>query len=112
MKLNTNINKDFDDVYIGIGKINSKGINDLWSIYNHTSKIKLNLKGKSLNYNEHKETLKKDDIIEINIDRISNKLSFSVNNVNFGIACENLPKDEELYPIILLYEINLNVEIV
>ena len=112
VKINTNINPSYDDVYIGVGKFNGKGYNDAWSIYSHTSEIQINLEGNCSSYNNHKGTLKKGDIIEVIIDRISNQLSFSVNGVNFGIACQNLPKDEELYPTVLLYEKNLNVEIV
>ena len=112
LKINTNINQSFDDVYIGVGKMNSKGINECWSIYSHTSEIQINLEGNCSSYNDHKEILKKGDIIEVITNRISNQLSFSVNGVNFGIACQNLPKDEELFPTVLLYEKNLNIEIV
>ena len=112
IKLNSNIRKDYDDLYIGIGTINSKNNNDSWSIYSHCSDIYLNLKGNSLNYNSHKGTFKKDDVIEVIIDRITNKLSFAVNEVDFGIACSDIPKEEKLYPTILLYEKDLQVDLV
>ena len=112
VKLNSNIRKDYDDFFIGIGTINSKNDNDSWSIYSHCSDIYLNLKGNSLNYNSHKGTFKKDDVIEVIIDRITNKLSFTVNEVDFGIACSDIPKEEKLYPTIRLYEKDLKVDLV
>ena len=112
IKINSNIRDDYDDMYIGIGNNNSKGTNDIWSIYSHCSKVQICLQGNCIKYNNHKETLKKGDIIEVIVDRISNKLSFFVNDVDFGIACSDLPKDKELYPAILLYEENLNVELI
>ena len=111
IKINTDINASYDDVYIGIGKNNSKGVNDCWSIYNHCSNIQLCLEGNCTKYNNKYESLKKGDIIEVIIDRISNQLSFFINNIDFGIACSNIPKDDKLFPIVLLYEQNLNVEI-
>lgn len=111
IKINSNINESYDDVYIGIGKYNSKGVNYCWSIYSHSSNIQLCLEGNCSKYNNKYETLKKGDIIQVIIDRISNQLSFYINDIDFGIACSNIPKDDKLFPIVLLYEKNLNVEI-
>ena len=69
------------------------------------------LEGNCSKYNNKYETLKKGDIIQVIIDRISNQLSFYINDIDFGIACSNIPKDDKLFPIVLLYEKNLNVEI-
>ena len=69
------------------------------------------LEGNCSEYNNKYETLKKGDIIQVIIDRISNQLSFYINDIDFGIACSNIPKDDKLFPIVLLYEKNLNVEI-
>ena len=91
---------------------NAKHYKEAWSVYSKCLSIYLCLEGNSLVYNNHKEKLKKGDIIEVIVDRIENKLSFAINNVNFGIACSNIPKDIELYPSILLYEENLNVEVI
>ena len=103
------------DNFIGIGPKSFKGelFNECWSIASGGKNIiKLWLKEKSSNYNNHKEELKEGDIIEIIVDRKLGNLSFSVNGINFGIACNNIPKDDELYPTVVLYEKDLNVEIV
>ena len=76
------------------------------------NKVGLKIKGKTLDYNNHKEKLKEGDIIEVIVDRGKGNLSFAVNDINFGIACSNIPKDEELYPTIILYEQGQNIEIV
>ena len=112
IKLNSDLNYDYDDLYIGIGKNISKKNNEIWSIYNHCSNIQINLVGSTSLYNNHKEKLKKGDIIEVIIDRISNKLSFAVNDIDYGVACSEIPKDISLYPAVLLYEKNLNIEII
>ena len=67
---------------------------------------------KLLNYNNHNIILKQGDIVEVIVDRKLGNLSFSVNNINYGIACTNIPKDEELYPTIVLYQEGLRFEIV
>ena len=112
IKINTDLNPTYDELYIGICKKNAKHYKEAWSVYSKCLSIYLCLEGNSLVYNNHKEKLKKGDIIEVIVDRIENKLSFAINNVNFGIACSNIPKDIELYPSILLYEENLNVEVI
>ena len=112
IKLNTDLNKTYDEFYIGICKKNSKSYDERWSIYSHYLNIQLCLENKCLAYNNHKEKFKTGDIIEVIIDRKKNELSFAVNDVNFGIACFDLPQDIELYPSLILYEKNLNVEII
>ena len=112
IKINTDLNPSYDELYIGICKKNAQHYKEAWSVYSKCLSIYLCLEGNSLVYNNHKEKLKKGDIIEVIVDRIENKLSFAINNVNFGIACSNIPKDIELYPSILLYEENLNVEVI
>ena len=55
--------------------------------------------------------IKNNDIIEILVDRKKGTLSFSINNVSYGIAANNIPKDENLYPVINMYEENQSVEL-
>ena len=55
--------------------------------------------------------LKKGDIIEVIVDRKNGTLSFSVNGSNYGIAHSQIPKDEILYPIILINDENQIVEL-
>ena len=113
IKLNSNLNKAYDDFYIGIGNNNFKTNADIWCIYSHCIKIQKSLKGSISQFNNYKEAvINNNDIIEVLVDRISNQLSFAINDVNFGIACSNIPKDIELYPVVLLYEGNLNLEII
>ena len=35
---------------------------------------------------------------------------FAINDIKYGIACTTIPKDEELFPTIILYEQGLSVE--
>ena len=39
-------------------------------------------------------------------------LSFTINDINYGLACSNIPKEDILYPTVVLYEQGLSVEIV
>ena len=110
IKINSNVRNDYDDIYIGIGKKNSKELKECWSIYSSCSQIQLKLENNSINYNN--KQLKKGDVIEVIVDRISNQLSFTLNNNDLGTACSKIPKDEILFPTILLYEKNFNVEVI
>ena len=112
IKLNSDLNISYDDLYIGIGNNNVKSYNDFWSFYSHLTNVSLNKKGSITNYKTNKEKIKKGDIIEVIVDRILGNLSFAVNEVNYGIAFSDIPKDDVLYPTVLLYEKNLNIEII
>ena len=114
IKINTNVNSDLCDFYIGIGPDNFKGdlYQECWSLYSYCSTVYLQLKEQAIQYNNHKEKLKKNDIIEVIVDRKLGNLSFAVNDINYGIACSNMPKEETLYPTILIYQQNHSVEIV
>ena len=109
-------NKGNSDIFIGIGPLLFKGnshFDECWSIYSHGNKIALKMqKNQILNYNNHKENLKKDDIIEVIVDRKLGNLSFAINDINYGIACSTIPKEDIFYPTIGLYETGLSVEIV
>ena len=63
-------------------------------------------------YNNHNEVINEGDIIEVIVDRQKGNLSFSLNNINLGIAYSSIPKDDILYPTVVLYEKDLSVEIV
>ena len=114
IKINTHVNENYCDFHIGIGPSTFKGnlYQECWSLYNNGSNVYLQLKDRSTKYNNHKERLKKNDIIEVIVDRKLCNLSFSVNDINFGIACSNIPKEETLYPTVVIYEQNQSVEIV
>ena len=70
------------------------------------------MKNNESDYNNHKEDYKEGDIIEVIEDRKMGNLSFAINDVNFGIACSDIPKNDILFPTILLYEQGTCVEIV
>ena len=112
IKIKTDISNNCYDLYIGIGPNNfhSYLYNECWSLFSGYSVCFLNIKGKDFKYNDVK--LKKNDIIEVIVDRKLGNLSFAVNDINYGIACSNIPKEEELYPTVVLYEQNHIVEIV
>ena len=114
IKINTNVNSGYSDFYIGIGPGNftSNLYTECWSLFSSCSTVYLQMKGQSTTYNNHNETLKKNDIIEVIVDRKLGNLSFAVNEINYGIACSNIPKEEALYPTIVIYEQNHSVEIV
>ena len=114
IKINKNVSTNYNDFYIGIGPKSFKGslYNECWSIFSAHSKIEIQIKGKNSNYNNQNIILKEGDIIEIIVDRKLGNLSFAINDINYGIACSTIPKDDELYPTIILYEQNLSVEII
>ena len=103
------------DIFIGIGPriFQSQLYNECWSIFRCSKKVQLYLKNEqNSNYNNHYEVINEGDIIEVIVDRKKGNLSFAINNINYGIACSTIPKDDVLYPTILLYENGLSVEIV
>ena len=114
IKISTDVIINYSDYYIGIGPNNfkSKYYDECWSLFNYGTIVNLQMKGKSSEYNNHKEKLKKNDIIEVIVDRKLGNLSFAVNDNNFGIACSNIPREEALYPTVILYQQNHSIEIV
>ena len=38
-------------------------------------------------------------------------LSFKINNTDYGLTCSDIPTNEELYPVVLIYDMNQMVEI-
>lgn len=62
--------------------------------------------------NKYKDSLKKGDIITVEMNRINNTLSFSENQKNYGIASSEIPGDISLFPIVIIYGPSGSVEIV
>ena len=115
IKINENKkNQNNMDIFIGIGpkSFNNNLYSECWSIYSSSSKVSIYNKSTSSDYNNLKDNIKKGDIIEVIVDRKSGNLSFVINNINHGIACSNIPKEDILYPTVVLYEQGLSVEIV
>ena len=92
------------NVMLGIGPQNPNNTNhfyiECWCFYCYKSNIII--EGEELDYNGHSGSLKKGDIVEVIVDRISDKLSFSVNDSNYGISCSKIPKDATLYPFVIM----------
>ena len=115
IKINENKRKQGnDDIFIGIGpkSFNGNLYNECWSICSLGTKVGLYNKNNRSDYDNLKNNLIKGDIIEVIVDRKSGNLSFAINNINHGIACSNIPKDDTLYPTIVFYEQGLSAEIV
>ena len=116
IKINKNKNPELGiDILIGIGPAKFKGRmqDEVWCILaNNQNNLDLRMKGKSLDYRHNKIEIKQNDIIKVVVDRIKGNLSFALNDINLGIVCSSIPRDEELYPIVILYEQGQNVEIV
>ena len=87
--------------------------NDCWNICQSGEKISFRMKNNiPINQSNIDRGLNEGDVVEITADRTSGNLSFSVNGISCGFASSALPKNEELYPIVILYEQGLSVEIV
>jgi hypothetical protein len=114
IKIKTDTQKSWD-ILIGIGPNNPNNEKDFyikcWSFISSNSKLILKT-GNSTDYNNHSGRLKKGDIVEVIVDRQLGNLSFAINDSNYGIACSEIPKEDELFPTILIYDQNLIVEIV
>ena len=108
------IKKNIWNIMIGIGpdNLNNEELfyKSCWSFICGNSKINIrNLLNKKYMRKERK--IKKGDIIEVIVDRIFGNLSFAVNGVNYGIACK-IPLENDLYPVIAMYDIDQIVELV
>jgi len=115
IKINENKrNQGSMDICIGIGpkSFNSSLYNECWSICSYGTKVGIYNKDKYSDYDNLKNKVIKGDIIEVIVDRKSGNLSFAINNINHGIACSNIPKDDILYPTVVFYEQGLSAEIV
>ena len=68
--------------------------------------------GTRTSYNNHSGKLKEGDIIEVIVERDKGLLSFKVNDIDYGIACSDIPIDAQLYPIVRIHNLNQIVEII
>ena len=72
---------------------------------------------KSNSYTDYKSKdfeckVRKGDIIKIKANRIDNNLSFIINDKDCGIAFSEIPPNDILYPIVILYNKDSSIEIV
>ena len=114
IKLTSDTEQSFD-ILIGIGPNNPNDEIDFfkkcWSFVTSKSELIL-LSDKSMKYKNHSGRLKEGDIVEVNVDRKKGDLSFSVNGKDYGLACSEIPKDEVLYPTVIIHDQNKSVEII
>lgn len=114
IKLNSDSRAGWD-ISIGIGPSNPNNENKFfkkcWSFVSTCSKLCLS-ETNLTEYNNHSGKLKKGDIVEVIVDRKLGNLSFAVNGSDYGIACTTIPKEDILYPTIILFDQNLQVELV
>ena len=110
------MNKGNDwDILIGVGPYTQKNENYYdycWSFICGCSKLSIK-SGQAKDYSiKENRKLKEGDIIEVTMNMIKGELSFSVNDINYGIACTNIPVNIPLYPIVMIYDINESVELI
>ena len=102
------------NVLIGIGPDNPNNeanfYNKCWSFICGNSQLSIK-SGSNTKYKEFK-SLSKGDIIEVIVDRKLGNLSFAINGENYGIASSEIPKDDILYPIVMIADQNQIVEII
>ena len=114
IKIKTDTVKSWD-ILIGIEPNNPNNEKEFykkcWSFISSNSELILR-NGYSTKYNNQSGRLKEEDIVEVIVDRQLGNLSFSINGSNYGIACSEIPKEDDLYPTVTLYDQNLAVEIV
>ena len=103
------------NILIGIGPDNVNEEENFqrkcWCFICGQSKIKIKTNEKEYFYNNKNKRLKNNDIIEVVVDRQNGNLSFEINGINYGIACSDIPKEDKLYPVIIIYDKNQSVEI-
>ena len=100
-------------ILIGISPFNlnqnmSNPYEKAWTFLCGSSKLSIN-SGSQRDYIGKKERLKEGDIIEV-ILNTNGELSFSVNDVNYGVACK-IPMDIDLSPFVNLYKEGDSIEL-
>ena len=87
--------------------------NKCWSFICGESSSKLKILKNEEKYNSSPNNrLNNGDIVEVIIDREYGNLSFAINGVNYGIACKEIPKEDILYPVVNLFDIDQSIELV
>ena len=103
------------NVLIGIGPENPDNEMQFyvqcWSFICGISQLSIK-SGNITKYYNHSGKLKKGDVVEVVVDREKGTLGFAINDVDYGIACKNIPLEDKLYPIVMINDINQEVELI
>ena len=113
---NFQIKKNSWNVLIGIGPNKPDNVSvyhiNCWSFICGANCLSLRSEFQTKYNNHGSKCLKAGDIIKVIVDRKLGNLSFEINDENYGIACSNIPKDDVLYPIVMINDQEQTVEIV
>ena len=82
--------------------------NKTWTFLCGSSNISIK-SAEQTNYKGYKK-LKEGDIVEVIMNNITGELSFSVNDINYGVACK-IPLDINLSPFVSIYGQGDSVEL-
>ena len=101
------------NTFIGIGPNNPQNLKYFydycWSLSCGDPKIWKNRE--QITFKNYPGNLKDGDIIELIVDMTKGILLFKINNTDYGLTCSDIPTNEELYPIVLINDMNQIVEI-
>ena len=104
------------NVLIGIGPDNPNNeerfYNKCWSFICGESRLRIKSEYEKKYNNRQPKPLNKGDIIKVTVDRILGNLSFAINEEDYGIAFSKVPKEDILYPIVMINDQNQIVEII
>ena len=101
------------NILIGVGPSNlnqneSYLYNKTWTFLCGSSNISIK-SGSQTNYKGNNK-LKEGDIVEVIMNNITGELSFSVNDINYGVACK-IPLDINLSPFVSIYDQGESIEL-
>ena len=108
-----NINPNPSDLLIGIVPSNI----DLNGINNYTKRYCTNFENFGPhNLGNYTATLnfrgKKDDIVEIIVDLEKGQLSYSLNDIDLGVFCDNIDKNIDYVPFVDMYHIGTEITLI
>ena len=116
VKLRSDICKNGNswDVLIGVGlnainQSTTNNYNSCWSFICGRSRLSI-MSGSETRYRDGQ--LKNGDVVGVRMDTSKGELSFSVNGTDYGVACRDIPTNEELVPVVMMYSPGNSVELI